>query len=333
MKSMTRQRFQWIAPYLGLLTVSGCATPQYAMRPTPMPVETPAATQIEQAISQQQAREFDKLGSERVMPGERRYGFDLQGIIDRVSRVTERPNLPYRAFMYQDDDPNAASLADGRIYVSTGLLKYLASRGSREDELAFILGHEIGHTVAQHLVKRYQQLQREQVAMALVGLGTSAITRGGSARAAQLGQLAQQTASLVNQAIASGYSQDQELEADQLGMRYIIRAGYNPWQALEMVEDFKRFDRPSFLSTHPYTERRVEDLRHYLEDIGAKPGAGVPAAATMPSSFSPQLPAPAARPSARAQDDRRQRLLEAQKLYPVGSQSWKNIQSQLDNLR
>jgi predicted Zn-dependent protease len=310
---------------------AGCATPEYSVRSTPQPDESQWAVEIEQTISAYQAREFDKQGAEPLDRGRRVQGFDVQAVVDRLSRVTERPNLGYRVLMYSAKDPNAAALADGRVYISTGMLQYLASRGSKEDELAFILGHELAHTVAQHLVKRYQQLQKQQMAMALVGLGTAVITRGGGAQAQQLGSAVNDVATLVTNVIASGYSQEQELEADQLGIRYVIRTGYNPWAALNLLEDFKRFDVPGgFLRTHPYIERRAEDLRRFLTEQN-------PSTRTVPpaSSFTRPSTAPAPRPSStgRPSNDRRKQLLDAQKLYPVGSQSWKNIQSQLDRLR
>ena len=65
---------------------------------------------------------------------ERLGGIPIQQIVDRLSRITERPSLPYRAYVYTDKDPNAAALADGRIYLTTGLLNYLGSRSSKADE-------------------------------------------------------------------------------------------------------------------------------------------------------------------------------------------------------
>jgi predicted Zn-dependent protease len=345
-------RPQWYASVvLSVALAAGCATvtPQYTVRPAPVIEDTPVSREIEQTISNYQAQELEKSGVRRVGPGETIQGFALQRIVDRVSRVTERPAHDWRVLLMTQEDPDAAALADGRIYLSTGMLKYLASRGSREDELAFVLGHELAHTVAQHLVKRYRQLQKQQLAMALIGLGASAVTRQGSAQAQQLGGAINSVAGLVNQAIAMGYSQEQELEADQLGMRYLIRAGYDPKPALAMVEDFKRFDRPGvdFLRTHPYTERRLEDLRRYLAESGYLSGSGT--AQTSSPGSTPALSAwtaagsgraitlPAAGPAAPKPSDfkreQRQRLLDAQKLYPPGSQSWKNIQQQLDALK
>ncbi|MBI3087340.1 MAG: M48 family metalloprotease [Candidatus Omnitrophica bacterium] len=302
------------AAVVALLLVGGCAAPQYAVRPSPVPEESAQARQIEQAISALQARELEsrqRVGTRPVQRGERLFGFDLQATLERLSRVTERPNLPYHIFLLRNQDPNAVALADGRTYVTTGILNYLASRGSREDELATVLSHELAHTVAQHLVKRYQQLQQQQLLLTVVGIGAAVAARQGGAQAQQMGQAAQDIAGLLSDVAASGYSQEQELEADQLGVRYMIRAGYDPRAALELLQDFARFDTPSlFLRTHPPTARRLEDLARYLAESGPEAaGRGTPPL-----------------------DEQRRRLLEAQQLYPPGSQSWKNIQRQLEEL-
>jgi predicted Zn-dependent protease len=368
MTALRRFQSERLATGLAALVAAGCATvtPQYALRPDPVIEDSPVSREIEQTISNAQAQELEQEGARPLRPGERLHGFDVPRIVERLRPVTERPNLNYRVFLMHSDDPNAAALADGRIYVSEGMLKYLGSRGSREDELAFVLGHELAHTVAQHLVKRYRQLQQQQIALAIVGLGTAAVTRGGGEQAQQVGNAIQSVASLAAQAVAMGYSQDQELEADQLGMRYLIRAGYDPKTALAMIEDFRRFDQPGveFLRTHPYTDRRLEDLRRYLAETGYLPAGA--AAATPPMgpgrlmSTASGAPAPSlgggtrspsgavtstasasasgasarASGSARAsRDEQRRRLREAQKLYPQGSQSWKNLQQQLDALK
>jgi len=310
-------------------------TPEYAVRPTPVPDESGWARELELTISAYQAREFERKLARLVQPGERLFGFDLNRVVDNLSRVTERPYLQYSVFLYRDRDPNAAALADGRVYLSTGMLNYLADRGSNESEpfesasprsgrmpseveaeLAFVIAHELAHTAAQHLVKRYRQLQQQQMMMALVGLGTAIATREGGAPAQRIAGVANDVASLVNEVIISGYSQEQELESDQLGIRYVIRAGYHPQAALALLEDFKRFEVPGgFLRTHPYIERRRQDLERYLIELDAA------------------RQHPFASPSPTPIDEARKRLLDAQKLYPVGSQSWKNLQQQLDTLK
>ena len=310
--SNPRQRFYLsrVTCHLSLLAIvvllaSGCATPEYAVRPTPTPEESTAALQIERAIRAVQAKEFALQGARAIGWEETLRGFEVQRIVARLSQVTERPSLHYRAYLYEDKDPNAAALADGRIYVSTGMLNYLAGRGSeRTDELAFVLAHELAHTVAQHLVKRYRTLQQQQLLMALVAAGASAAARNAGSQAAQAGQLALDAASLLRDVANSGYSQAQELEADQLGIRYVIKAEFDPRAALALLTDFGRFENPwPFLRTHPYVAQRRMDLQRYLSETGALPAA-----------------------------DRIKQLRDAQRLYPAGSVSWKNLQRQIDEL-
>lgn len=304
----------------GCLVLNGCATPQYAVRGTPVPEESGAALQIERTISAQQGREFQQKGSGPIGASERLNGFDVQAIVTRLSRVTERPNLSYRAYLYTDRDPNAAALADGRVYLSTGLLAYLAGRGSRPDELAFILGHELAHTVAQHLVKRYRTLQQQALLMSVLSVGASAITHGASPSVQEAGRLALDAASVLQDVRNSGFSQEQELEADQLGIRYVMRAGFDPQASLDLLTDFQRFDSPSpFLRTHPYMALRREYLARYLEEHGSGggTGSGVPARPFAPTQ---------------AVTARIAQLRQTQKLYPEGSVSWKNLQRQIDDL-
>ena len=287
-----------------ILAAAGCATPQYSVRGTPVPDESASAVQIERQISAMQAQEFERLGARPIGGAEWLGGLPIQQTISRVSRVTERPSLPYRGYLYQDDDPNAASLADGRIYMSSGMTKYLAGRGSRVDELAFILAHELGHTVAQHLVTRYRLMQQQALLMTIVAAGASVATRNASASAQQAGQLAVNAASLLRDVANSGYSQQDELEADQLGIRYVQRAGYDPHAALDLLQDFARFDQAGpFLRTHPYITTRRAYLKRYVEE------------------------------SKTETEERVRQLRQAQLLYPKNSVSWQNLQRQIDALR
>ena len=304
---MRKRSCAWVNLSL-CLAIAGCATPQYAVRGTPAPDESAGALQIERSISAEQAKEFEQQRARLLGQDEPVGGFAIQSIVDRLSRVTERSSLRYRVLLYRSSDPNAAALADGRIYISSGMLDYLQGRGSRADELAFILGHELAHTVAQHLVKRYRLMQQQEVLMSLVAAGAAAVTRNASAGVQQAGQLAVNAASLLRNVANSGYSQQDELEADQLGIRYVIRAGFDPKAALELLQDFERFDTPwPFLRTHPYIAQRREDLRRYLEETG-QPG------------------------SRRGAEDRVQQLRQIQRLYPEGSTSWKNLQRQIEAL-
>jgi len=312
-----------------LVLAAGCATPQYAIRPTPVPEESGSALQIERTISTYQAKEFEQQGARRIGAHEILRGFDVQSLVDRLSRVTERPSLAYQAYLYHEKDPNAAALADGRIYLSTGMINYLAERGGRTDDLAFVLSHELAHTVAQHLVKRYRALQKQQLLMALVAAGVDAATRGRGTSAQQTRTIALDIASILQDVHNSGFSQEQELEADQLGITYVIKAGFKPQAALDLLEDFSRFENPSpFLRTHPYSGLRRQYLERYLQERGYLQ----PQAAAGDRERVGMLPTEPPMPRRDGIEERVRQLRDTQKLYPSGSVSWKNLQAQIDAL-
>lgn len=299
-----------------LLTAAGCvATPQYAVRQAPAPDESASSVEIERKISAVQAEQFEQEGARPIGARERLWGFEVQALIDKLSQVTERPYLHYRVYLYKDKQPNAAALADGRIYISDGMLTYLAERGGRDDELAFVVSHELAHTVAQHLVKRYYHLQQQQVWLALAAAGAAAATRGASTGVQQASKLA---VDLIQQVSFNGYSQEQELEADQLGIRYVRKAGFDPSAALDVLQDFTRFEGApvgSFLRTHPYSELRRAYLQRYLEESGWRATPGSAAAAPSDASMA-----------------KRQQLQRIQQMYPRDSVSWRNLQRQIDAL-
>ena len=296
--------------------IAGCATPQYAIRGAPQPNESSAVVQIERTVSAAQAETFEAKGAKAILPEDRPWGLDVTGTLNRLTTVTERPNLRYRPWLYQDPFPNAAALADGRVYLSTGMLKYLESRASRPDELAFVLSHELAHTVAQHLVKRYQALQRQQILLSLATTAASLATANTSQTGQRIGRAAVDVASIVNKLAISGYSQDQELEADQLGARYMLRAGYDPRTALDLLQDFSRTENSNswpLFRTHPYAAKRRVDLQRYLAEINRP-------AASAPKVFAATV------------EEKTRQLRDVQKLYAPSSISWRNLQSQIEAL-
>jgi predicted Zn-dependent protease len=302
----------------------GCASPQYSLHPTPSPNESQSVQEFERAISATQAKELEQNGSRQINPSEKLFGFNIQSIVDKLSRKTERPYLNYRIFLLQDADPNAVALPDGRIYLTTGLLNYLSSRQSKPGELAFIVSHEMAHTCAQHLLKRYEQIKRQQMMLQVVAVGSSVITQKTGSSAQGLGNLANDAASLISQTIMSGYSQEDELESDQLGIQYCIKAGFDPNDALYLLQDFERFESPwPFLRSHPYIVRRRQDLQKFLLEKGYTNSKNQINVKTQLYSTPKQTT---------YSSEHKKSLLEAQKLYPQGSTSWKNIQKQIEKL-
>jgi len=190
----------------------------------------------------------------------------VRSVGERLAAVSDRPELVYRFFVVDDKTVNAFALPGGWIYIYRGLLVHLNS----EAELAAVLGHEIGHVTARHAVKQYTRAQSYQL-----GLFTAAILVPGVAQVAQTG-----ITDLVALAVLRGYGREDELQADELGIRYLSRAGYDPYAAIALMTTLKRLEEldekekreagervqryHSVFATHPETEERIRKLASQL---------------------------------------------------------------------
>ena len=143
---------------------------------------------------------------------------------------------------------NAFAMPGGFILLSSGLLKTLDS----EDELAFILAHEVAHVSRRH---HYQVVQRQRLANQ-AAKGLQAVTQ--DADTAKL-------AHASGQIYARGLDKSAEFESDRLGVEYMTRAGYDPVAAINVLEKLQRFKgndpRAELLfSTHPSPAERLDML-------------------------------------------------------------------------
>lgn len=182
----------------------------------------------------------------------------------RVRRVGERivqaAGLADRRWDYAvfvSDSPNAFVLPSGKIGVTTGLLSLVRN----DDQLAAVLGHEVGHAVAQHAAERYSQ-----TAAANLGLGVLQGAAGDYAQAAgAIGGLGAQLGVLLP------FSRRHELEADRLGVDYLQRAGYRPSEAIalwRLMAQQRQGSQLEFASTHPSDASRIAALEQYIESQG-----------------------------------------------------------------
>ena len=168
---------------------------------------------------------------------------------ERMAAVSERPDLPWTFRVIDDPVVNAFALPGGYIYVTRGILAHL----NTEAELAAVLGHEIGHVTARHGANRMSKGM-----LAQIGLAGSAMAKPEFAD--QFGQLAEQGVGLM----FLKYSRDAERQADELGLRYIVREGWDPRRMADVFETLQRVGDsagsgrlPGWLSTHPAPENRV----------------------------------------------------------------------------
>ncbi|HEX9565045.1 MAG TPA: M48 family metalloprotease [Gemmatimonadaceae bacterium] len=166
-----------------------------------------------------------------------------------MARASERPNLPWSFTVIDDPMVNAFALPGGPIFITRGILTHMNS----EAQLVSVLGHEIGHITAKHSVQQMSQAQ-----LAQIGLVTAMIVKP---ELAQFGDLASQGLGLL----FLKFGRNDELQADDLGFRYMVNAGYAPSEMAEMFRTLGRLGSggegrvPQWLSTHPDPGNRVQN--------------------------------------------------------------------------
>ena len=126
-----------------------------------------------------------------------------------------------------------------------------------DDEIAYVLSHEIAHIVARHSIKRLQAL----LGYNLLILLTTGIDSSYKARKAL---------SLAFATIISGYSQEDELTADRLALKYVKKAGFNPLAGITVLEKLYKIEKKeaphtfSYFRTHPFISQRIKNIKQYL---------------------------------------------------------------------
>ncbi len=173
----------------------------------------------------------------------------------RLAALSDRPNVPYQFHVLDDAAVNAFALPGGPVFITRGIMAYLTS----EAELATVVGHEIGHVAARHSVN---QLSKQQLAQ--LGLGVGSIL---SPSFTKYGQLAGAGLSLL----FLKYSREDENQADELGFRYALKAGYDVQVMKDLFVMLERVSKsgqggrlPEWLATHPNPQNRLKRTEERL---------------------------------------------------------------------
>ena len=183
----------------------------------------------------------------------------VQGVGRKVVQNSDAARSPYSFDFHLLRDPqtlNAFALPGGQVFITYGLLSKLQD----EAQLAGVLGHEVGHVVNRHAAEHMATGQLGQLLS--MAAGVAATDEQGR------GQRAAMVAAMINQMVQLKYSRGDELEADRVGMDYMTQAGYDPSAMLGVMRILAEASQggrtPVMLSTHPYPEQRVEEIRRYL---------------------------------------------------------------------
>jgi predicted Zn-dependent protease len=188
-------------------------------------------------------------------------GKRISASVDRFMRnngmMAEANSYKWEFNLVEDKNVNAWCLPGGKVVFYTGILPVCANTNG----VAAVMGHEIAHAFAKHGQERMTTSYGQQLGGIAVALGTS-----GQNTETQM--LWNNIYGLGSQVGMLAYSRTHETEADKLGMVFMIMAGYEPEEAINvwirMGEQSTQASPPEFLSTHPSNETRIANLRAYL---------------------------------------------------------------------
>ncbi len=182
----------------------------------------------------------------------------VRGLGARLAALSERPDLPWTFRVLDDPVVNAFALPGGFNYVTRGILVYFDS----EAELAAVMGHELGHVTARHGAQQATQQQLGQVGLAVGMIFVPRFEDFAGLAQAGLGLLFLK------------FSRDDERQADELGLRYMYKAGYDPREMPKVFAMLERVSQasgggslPVWLSTHPDPENREQQIRDLIAQL------------------------------------------------------------------
>lgn len=183
-----------------------------------------------------------------VAPPNNKYAKRLNGL---VVQQFQDGNLKFYYAVYISPEVNAFAMADGTIRVYSGLMDML-----NDGELRFVIGHEMGHVVKNHIRKKIQ-----------LAYAASAFRKGASSQNSAAGEVARSAVGgLAETLMNAQFSQLEEKEADDYGLAFLKREKYSTPEAVSALRKIAKLSKGhSFLSSHPGPEKRADRLQDQLE--------------------------------------------------------------------
>ncbi len=250
--------FAALALSLGLAACASVEAPPAPAKPEPTAAE---GRPITPPASPERKRLIDAFGGEYRAPATESY---LNGVLVKLAQASGASSQPYRVTLLDSPVVNAFALPSGDIFMTRGLLA-LADDTS---EIAAVMAHEIAHVTARHAAQRAEFAK------------TAALFARVNEKVLDRSQAPDEAEARSRLSIAS-FSREQELEADQIGIKSVARAGYDPygaarfltalgeWSALSSSTSERSADRPDMMATHPSTPERVAQAQAEARSLGS----------------------------------------------------------------
>jgi predicted Zn-dependent protease len=219
-------------------------------------ISTPSEVSMGKNVHRSIAQQYKVLDDSEKLERIRRIG-------DRLAVVSDRRDYKYNFHLIEKDEMNAFTTPGGNIYVYTGLLDKLKS----DDQIAAVIAHEIGHCAARHTVKKFQAALSYNILSSLI---ISQIEEDKAKRVTAL------SANTLMSIVFSGYSRQDEHEADRLGIKYMHLACFDPAASIETFEVLKSgskgWEGILLFRSHPYIQDRIRDIRGEIPLLERKYG-------------------------------------------------------------
>lgn len=243
-----------LAAVAAVIQLGGCATEPVTGRKQLMLVSSSEELQLG-------LTEFEKLKTSVPISKDAAAQEMVRRVGQRIAAVAELPNAQWEFVLFESTEPNAFCLPGGKVGVYTGILPITKD----EAGLATVIGHEVAHAAAHHGAERMS----EAMVMNTLGSGASGYLGGSKPEAKPYFDSVYGVGTQLLRALPN--SRTQEARADQIGLIYMARAGYDPGAAVGFWQRFAEFNRTHggsetlwFLRTHPLDEDRIANLKKYM---------------------------------------------------------------------
>ncbi len=208
----------------------------------------------EAKIDQMGLQAFDNLKKQKPVSKNSQYNKEAHCIANAITKTT---GGSWEVVVFEDKTPNAFALPGNKIGIHTGMLALV----DNPDQLAAVIGHEVGHVLAKHSNERASQEMAVSEGMSIIQAVSSPQSALGKSALGLLGVGAQY-------GILMPYSRVHESEADMIGVDLMAKAGFDPkqsiglWQKMEQASQGKQ--PLEFMSTHPSHATRIQDLERHM---------------------------------------------------------------------
>lgn len=203
---------------------------------------------------------YAQLKDETPLSKDQRQTAYVQCIADHIIQVLDpQDQQGWEVNLFQDDSANAFALPGGKIGIHSGLLRV----ATNQHQVAAVMGHEVGHVLAQHSNERVSVQYATQSGMQILAAISGEATTEKQMLFGLLGLGAQY-------GVALPFSRKHETEADVIGLQLMAKAGFDPRESVTLWQNMAAVSGgspPQFLSTHPSHATRVRDLQAQMAEV------------------------------------------------------------------